>query len=60
MEAERARRFAFAARPDATPLCIARSEGVWLYTDDGRQILDASGGAIVVNIGHGRRGAGRR
>jgi adenosylmethionine-8-amino-7-oxononanoate aminotransferase len=34
---------------------IARSEGVWLYTDEGKQILDASGGAIVVSIGHGRR-----
>ncbi len=55
MEAERARRFSFAAKPGATPLRIARSEGVWLYTDDGQQILDAAGGAIVVNIGHGRR-----
>jgi adenosylmethionine-8-amino-7-oxononanoate aminotransferase len=55
MEAERARRFSFAAKPDATPVRIARSEGVWLYTDEGRQILDAAGGAIVVNIGHGRR-----
>jgi adenosylmethionine-8-amino-7-oxononanoate aminotransferase len=55
MEAERARRFAFASRAGATPLRIARSEGVWLYTDEGRQILDASGGAIVVGIGHGRR-----
>ena len=54
MEAERARRFSFAARAGATPLRIARSEGVWLYTDEGQQILDASGGAIVVNIGHGR------
>ena len=55
MEAERARRFSFAAKAGATPLRIARSEGVWLYTDDGQQILDAAGGAIVVNIGHGRR-----
>jgi adenosylmethionine-8-amino-7-oxononanoate aminotransferase len=55
MEAERARRFSFAAKAGSTPLRIARSEGVWLYTDEGQQILDASGGAIVVNIGHGRR-----
>jgi len=54
MDPERARRFSFAARPGATPLRIARSEGIWLYTDDGQQILDASGGAIVSNIGHGR------
>lgn len=55
MEAERARRFAFASRAGSIPLRIARSEGVWLYTDEGRPILDASGGAIVVGIGHGRR-----
>ena len=55
MEAERARRFSFAAKAGSTPLRIARSEGVWLYTDEGQQILDAAGGAIVVNIGHGRR-----
>ena len=34
---------------------IASSEGVHLITADGARILDASGGAIVVNIGHGRR-----
>jgi len=33
---------------------IVRAEGVYLYADDGRQILDAAGGAIVANIGHGR------
>ncbi len=54
MEPERARRFSFAGKAGSTPLRIARSEGVWLYTDEGQQILDASGGAIVVNIGHGR------
>lgn len=32
-----------------------RSEGVWIETDDGRRYLDASGGAVVVNVGHGRR-----
>ncbi len=55
MEPERAQRFSFAGKAGATPLRIARSDGVWLYTDEGQQILDASGGAIVVNIGHGRR-----
>jgi adenosylmethionine-8-amino-7-oxononanoate aminotransferase len=33
---------------------IVRAEGVYLYTDDGRRLLDAAGGAIVANIGHGR------
>jgi adenosylmethionine-8-amino-7-oxononanoate aminotransferase len=55
MDAERARRFPFAARPGSTPLRIARAEGAWLYTEDGHAILDAAGGAIVANVGHGRR-----
>ncbi len=33
---------------------MERAEGVYLYSDDGRRILDAAGGAIVTNIGHGR------
>ncbi len=33
---------------------IVRAEGVYLYTGDGRAVLDAAGGAIVANIGHGR------
>jgi adenosylmethionine-8-amino-7-oxononanoate aminotransferase len=34
---------------------IVGSDGVWLHTGDGRRILDGGGGAIVSNIGHGRR-----
>ena len=34
---------------------IVRGEGCWLYDDDGRAYLDASGGAFVVNVGHGVR-----
>ncbi len=34
-------------------LQIARAEGSYLYTQDGRRILDAAGGAIAANIGHG-------
>src|ERR1035437_4418761 len=37
------------------PLRIERAEGPWLYAFDGRKILDAGGGAVVVNIGQGRR-----
>ena len=33
---------------------VVRSEGAYLYTSDGRKILDAAGGAIVSNIGYGR------
>ncbi len=36
------------------PLCIERAEGPWLFTSDGRRILDAGGGAVVVNVGQGR------
>src|SRR4030042_2290618 len=34
---------------------IERGEGVYLYDADGRCYLDASGGPLVVNIGHGVR-----
>jgi len=35
---------------------IERGEGVWLYTTEGGEILDAcSGGAMVACLGHGRR-----
>jgi adenosylmethionine-8-amino-7-oxononanoate aminotransferase len=30
-----------------------RGEGSWIFTDDGRRLLDASGQAAVVSIGHG-------
>lgn len=33
---------------------MARTEGPWLVTPDGRRIYDAAGGAIVANVGHGR------
>lgn len=31
-----------------------RAGGVWIETSDGKNLLDASGGAVVVNVGHGR------
>ena len=48
-----AQRYPFAAR--GVPFQVARTEGCYLITPDGRRVLDAAGGAIVVNIGHGRR-----
>jgi adenosylmethionine-8-amino-7-oxononanoate aminotransferase len=33
----------------------ARAEGVTIWDAEGRAYLDAAGGAIVVNVGHGRR-----
>lgn len=32
-----------------------KGQGVWIEDAQGRRFLDASGGAIVVNVGHGRR-----
>jgi len=33
--------------------CIVRGEGVYLFDNEDRRYLDASGGAMVVNAGHG-------
>jgi adenosylmethionine-8-amino-7-oxononanoate aminotransferase len=35
------------------PVTAVRGEGIYLYTADGRQIIDASGGAAVACLGHG-------
>ena len=32
-----------------------RAEGCTIWDADGRAYLDAAGGAVVVNVGHGRR-----
>ena len=48
-------RYRFIPTGHGAPLQIERAEGAWLYTPDGGRILDAAGGAIVANIGHGRR-----
>ena len=31
-----------------------KAEGAWIEDEQGNRYLDASGGAIVVNVGHGR------
>jgi adenosylmethionine-8-amino-7-oxononanoate aminotransferase len=54
IDTDAARRAAFVPSDRATPFPIARARGAYLYTPDDRPILDAAGGAIVVNIGHGR------
>src|ERR1700719_2233078 len=36
-----------------------RGEGCWIYTADGRRLLDAAGQAAVVSIGHGVPEIGR-
>ena len=42
------------------PLPVAvKAEGVWIEDQQGRRYLDASGGAVVVNVGHGRESIAR-
>ncbi|MCP3950993.1 MAG: aminotransferase class III-fold pyridoxal phosphate-dependent enzyme, partial [Desulfobacterales bacterium] len=44
----------FPRRLDAPLPLAVRAKGVWITDAAGRRYLDASGGAIVVNVGHGR------
>ena len=44
----------FPRRLDRPMSRAVKAEGVWIEDADGRRYLDASGGAIVVNVGHGR------
>src|SRR4051794_3448299 len=39
----------------ADPAVAVEAHGSTILADDGREYLDAAGGAIVVNVGHGRR-----
>jgi adenosylmethionine-8-amino-7-oxononanoate aminotransferase len=34
---------------------VARAEGIYFWTEDGRRFIDGSSGAMVSNIGHGNR-----
>ena len=36
-------------------LVIDRGEGVWVWTEQGKKLLDGFAGLAVVNVGHGRR-----
>src|SRR2546430_13283369 len=36
-------------------LVIDRAEGVWVWTEDGKKLMDGFAGLEVVNVGHGRR-----
>ena len=39
----------------ANPRLLARAEGMYYWTPDGRQVLDAAAGLWCVNAGHGRK-----
>jgi len=47
--------FVFHRRLDRTLPTAVTAKGVWITDQEGRQYLDASGGPICVNVGHGRR-----
>ena len=36
------------------PPVVERSEGCTLFFSGGREVIDAGGGAVAINIGHGR------
>jgi putrescine aminotransferase len=36
-------------------LVVDRAEGVWVWTERGKKLMDAFAGLAVVNVGHGRR-----
>ncbi len=45
----------FLQLPGVPPILIIKTEGVYLHDSYGRKIIDASGGPMAVNIGHGRK-----
>ncbi len=47
--------FSWSAQGAIDPIAIDHAEGVWLYTPDGRRILDFNSQLMSVNIGHGDR-----
>jgi taurine---2-oxoglutarate transaminase len=47
--------FSWSIQGAVDPIVIDRAEGVWLYTLDGKRILDFNSQLMSVNIGHGDR-----
>jgi len=47
--------FSWSVQGAIDPIAIDRAEGVYLYTPDGRRILDFNSQLMSVNIGHGDR-----
>lgn len=43
----------FHRKPGRPKPTISHGEGVYLWDTDGKRYIDASGGAVVVNVGHG-------
>jgi taurine--2-oxoglutarate transaminase len=47
--------FPWSAQGSVDPIAIDHAQGVYLYTPDGKRILDFNAGLMSVNIGHGDR-----
>src|SRR6476619_6537638 len=47
--------FSWSVQGALDPIVIDRAEGVWLFTPEGRRILDFNSQLMSVNIGHGDR-----
>lgn len=43
----------FYRRPSSPPKRAARGDGIYIFDSDGKEYIDGSGGALVVNVGHG-------
>ncbi|MGA1436851.1 MAG: hypothetical protein ACO35F_05160, partial [Ilumatobacteraceae bacterium] len=41
-------------RAASRPPVVVQTDGVELILEDGERVIDAAGGAVVTNIGHGR------
>src|SRR5438093_4800994 len=49
----------FRRSADPSPPVAVRAEGSTIWDGSGRAYLDGAGGALVVNVGHGRRSVAR-
>src|SRR5262245_3571397 len=47
--------FSWSVQGQLDPIAIDRAEGVYLYTPEGKRILDFNSQLMSVNIGHGDR-----
>ena len=47
--------FSWSVQGAIDPIAVDRAEGVWLYTPDGKRILDFNSQLMSVNIGHSDR-----
>ena len=45
--------FSWSVQGAVDPIAIDHAEGVWLYTPEGKRILDFNSQLMSVNIGHG-------